>query len=179
MSADSVAAKRYAKALYEAAAQQDLVWDVEQQLKALVDALEQTPEFKAFLGSPNIETSRKISVLEEALAGKTSDLLTRFIRLLIERGRQADLPGVYRAYARIAGDASGQARAIVYTAKPLGEAELAAIAEQFGKVTGKTIRAEQEVDPSLIGGVMVRIGDRLYDGSLSGKLARLEKALIS
>lgn len=179
MSADSVAAKRYAKALYEAAAQQDLVWDVEQQLKALVDALEQTPEFKAFLGSPNIETSRKISVLEEALAGKTSDLLLRTVHILIERGRHAEIPAVYRAYEKIAGEASGQARAIVYTAKPLDEAELAAVAEQFGKLTGKTIRAEQQVDPSLIGGIRVQIGDRLYDGSLSGKLARLEKALIS
>lgn len=179
MSADSVAAKRYAKALYEAAAQQGLVWEVEQQLKGLVGALEQTPEFKAFLGSPNIESSRKVEVLNEALAGKMSDLLLRTVRLLIERGRQTELPGIYRAYAKIAGDASGQARAIVYTAKPLGDAELAAIAEQFGKVTGKTILAEQEIDPSLIGGIKVRIGDRLYDGSLSGKLARLEKALIS
>lgn len=179
MSADSVAAKRYAKALYDAAAQQDVVWDVEQQFRGLVDALEQNPDIKAFLGSPNIDIARKVAVLKEALAGKVSELLVRTVELLIVRGRQAEIAGVYRAYTKIAGDASGQARAIVYTAKPLADAELAAIAEQFGKVTGKTIRAEQEVDPSLIGGIQVRIGDRLYDGSLSGKLARLEKALIS
>ena len=178
MSADSVAAKRYARALYEAAARQNAVWDVEQQFKTIAEALEHTPDIKAFLGSPKIETSRKIAVLKDTLSGRISELLMNAVELLIERGRHAELAAVYQAYSKIAGDASGQARAVVYTARPLNDAELAAIAEQFGKLTGKMIRAEQEVDPSLIGGVRVRIGDRLYDGSLSGKLARLEKELI-
>ena len=179
MSADSVAAKRYAKALFEAAAQRNAVWDIEQQFRDLVEALERSPEIRAFLGSPKFETSLKVSVLRNALEGRTNELLMNAVELLIGRGRQAELAAVYQAYSRIAGEASGQAKAIVYTARPLGEAELAAIAEQFGKLTGKEIRAEQEIDPSLIGGIKVRIGDRLYDGSLSGKLARLEKELIS
>ncbi|OUM94924.1 MAG: ATP synthase F1 subunit delta [Thermobacillus sp. ZCTH02-B1] len=179
MSADSVAAKRYARALYEAAAQRNAVWDIELQFRELVEALEKDAEIRAFLGSPKFETSLKLSVLRHALEGRMDELLVNTVELLFKRGRLPELAAVYQAYSRIAEEGSGQARAIVYTARPLRDAELAAVAEQFGKLTGKQVRAEQVVDPSLIGGVKVRIGDRLYDGSLSGKLARLEKELIS
>lgn len=179
MSAGTIVAKRYAKALFELASQQNAVPDVEQQLRGLAEALNQDEGVTAFLGSPNIGTERKVAVLKEALAGKVSDLVLNTVELLIERGRHNELSGVYEAYSKISGEATGQASATVYTAKTLEESELAKVAEQFGKIAGKAIRAEQVVDPSLIGGIQVRIGDRLYDGSLSGKLARLEKSLKS
>ncbi|MNT98611.1 ATP synthase subunit delta [compost metagenome] len=65
----------------------------------------------------------------------------------------------------------------MYTAIALSDEELAGVAAEFGKLAGKTIVAEQIVEPALLGGVQVRIGDRLYDGSLSGKLERLQKSL--
>jgi F-type H+-transporting ATPase subunit delta len=86
---------------------------------------------------------------------------------------------VYEAYTRIAGQALGQAHATVYTAKALTEQELSGVEAQFGGITGKKIIAEQIVEPALLGGIQVRIGDRLYDGSLSGKLDRLQKTLNS
>lgn len=179
MSAGSVVAKRYAKALFEVAAKQNVVADVEQQLKGIADALNNDADVAAFLSSPNIGQERKTAVLKDALGGKVSEIVLNTVELLIERGRQSDISGVYDAYTKIAGEATGQASATVYTAKPLGEEELAKVAAQFGKIAGKTLRTEQVVEPSLLGGIQVRIGDRLYDGSLSGKLARLEQSLKS
>ena len=80
-------------------------------------------------------------------------------------------------FTKVANEALGQASAIVYSAFVLSDAQQAEIASHFSKVTGKTIRVSSVVEPKLLGGVQVRIGDRLYDGSLSGKLARLEQSL--
>jgi F-type H+-transporting ATPase subunit delta len=71
----------------------------------------------------------------------------------------------------------GRAEAAVYSAKALTESEAAAIAAKFTNLTGRNIQVTNIVDPSLIGGIKVRIGDKLYDGSLSGKLERMEKVL--
>ncbi|MBW7475074.1 F0F1 ATP synthase subunit delta [Paenibacillus oenotherae] len=177
MSRESVVAKRYAKALFELAQQQNVVAEVEQQLKIVVQALEGDAEIRSFLGFPNIDTSKKTALIKGALSGKVSDVVLNTLELLIARGRQGAIGAVYEAYTKVAGEALGQAHAIVYTAKLLTADELAKVVEKFSAVAGKKIVAEQVEDSSLLGGVQVRIGDRLFDGSLSGKLARLEKSL--
>ncbi len=82
-----------------------------------------------------------------------------------------------QSYVAIANEALGQAEATVYTPYPLSESDAGKVAEKFSKLTGKTIRVNNVIDQSLIGGMQVRIGDRIYDGSLSGKLQRLSKSL--
>jgi F-type H+-transporting ATPase subunit delta len=99
------------------------------------------------------------------------------LKLLIERGRESILTSLYNDFIDIADEALGQANATVYTPFALNEKEEREIAEGFGRLTGKKIRIETVIDPSLLGGIKVRIGDRLYDGSLAGKLARLQKNL--
>lgn len=175
MSRDTVVAKRYAKALFELAAQQQVVSTVGDQLKLIVQTLDRDQEILKFLSLPSIEPKKKIAVLTAAFGDQISALVLNTLELLISRRRQDVIADVYAAYTKISGDALGQAHATVYTAKSLSEAELAEVAVQFGQVTGKKILAEQIVEPALLGGVQVRIGDRLYDGSLSGKLDRLQK----
>ena len=77
----------------------------------------------------------------------------------------------------VAGAALGRADAHVTSSKPLTEDEKNNLADKFGKLLGKTVRVTSSVNPDLLGGVTVRIGDTLYDGSLKGKLDRLDKAL--
>jgi len=179
MSRDSAVAKRYAKALFDIAQEQNIIADVEQQLKLVVEALEGDAEIRKFLGLPNISVTKKIALINGVLSDKVSAVVLRTIEVLIERGRQDALNGVYASYTKVAGEALGKSHATVYTAKRLSAAELTNVEATFGSLAGKRIEAEQVVEPSLLGGVQVRIGDRLYDGSLSGKLARLEKALKS
>ncbi|NIK79411.1 F-type H+-transporting ATPase subunit delta [Paenibacillus castaneae] len=176
MSRDTVVAKRYAKALFELAEKQQAVAEVEGQLKLIVGVLEQDPEIEKFLSLPSIDPASKIAVLKAAFGDQVSALVLNTLEILITRRRQGDIADVYAAYTKVAGDSLGQAHATVYAAKALSDEELAGVAAQFGQVTGKTIIAQQIVEPSLLGGVQVRIGDRLYDGSLSGKLDRLQKS---
>ncbi|MBJ6361885.1 F0F1 ATP synthase subunit delta [Paenibacillus sp. GCM10012307] len=177
MSRDTVVAKRYAKALFELAQQNNAVAAVESELGLVAQAIAGDEQVSKFLGTPNISSDAKSELLKTALNGHVSEDVLRSIDLLISRGRIGIISEVYEAYKKIAGEALGQADATVYTAQKLSEEELAKVAAQFGALIGKKIRATQIEAPALLGGIQVRIGDRLYDGSLSGKLERLEKSL--
>ena len=179
MSRDVVVAKRYAQALFELAAASKVVPQVEAELKSVVTALDANDQLNKFLNLPNVQSESKIQLFKDSFGSEVSELVYNTLGLLIERGRQSLITSLYEAFVKIAGAATGQAHAVVYTAKALSDAELAGVATQFEQVTGKKIVAEQIVEPALLGGVQVRIGDRLYDGSLAGKLERLQKSLNS
>jgi len=179
MSRDVVVAKRYAQALFELAAASKIVSEVEQQLKLVVDAINSDEQLIKFLELPNVQPENKVQLLRDSFGENLSELVYNTLRLIIERGRQSIISNVYESYIKISGEALGQAKATVYTAELLSDAELADVAAQFEKVTGKKIIAEQVVNKALLGGVQVRIGDRLYDGSLASKLERLQNTLYS
>lgn len=177
MSRETIVAKRYAKALFEVARERGKVAEVERELRAVVEAIGQTPDYAKLLVHPNIDASVKASMLKQAFEGKVSEEVMNTLQLLVQRGRESILNDLAEHFSQIANDALGQAQAKVYTPFPLTAEESERIAAKFGAITGKTIRVENVVDPSLLGGFQVRIGDRLYDGSLSGKLQRLQKVL--
>lgn len=179
MSREAAVAKRYAKALFELAREQGVVSEVEKQLEALVLGFEEEPAIKTFLDSPDIVLDKKLEVLRAIAGERVAAVLQHTLELIVVRGRQSTISHLYDAYVRIAGEAVGEARALVYTAKELSQQELDAVAVQMGELTRKKIIPKQIVNPSLLGGLQVRIGDRLYDGSLSGKLDRLQKTLNS
>ncbi|MDU5949832.1 MAG: ATP synthase F1 subunit delta, partial [Paenibacillus macerans] len=115
-------------------------------------------------------------VISQAIEGKLSKSVVSLAKLLVERGRIGILPELLDAYIKISSDALGIANAVVLTTYPLNEEEKGQVAAEFGALVGKKIRVENEIDKSLLGGMKVRIGDTLYDGSLAGKLERLEKS---
>lgn len=178
MSGDTIVAKRYARALFEVAQSQQAVAQVEEELTAVVDAIAANAEFEKLLQHPNFDTANKIDLMRTVFEGKISDAVFQTLSLLIERGRESMFVELRDAYLAIADQALGQAKAIVTTPVPLTQEEMKEIANHFGKLTGKTIRVENRVDASLIGGMQVRIGDRLYDGSVAGKLGRMQKSLL-
>lgn len=177
MSSETIVAKRYARALFEVAQQNDQVTKVEEDLQGVNEVVRQNADLKKVLHHPNIATSAKLEILKQAFQGKVSEAVFNVLQLLVERRRESLLVSLYDTYVTIANEALGQANAIVYTAFPLSDADGKAIADQFGKLTGKKIRIESVVDPKVLGGIQVRIGDRLYDGSLAGKLERMQKTL--
>ncbi|WP_284643127.1 F0F1 ATP synthase subunit delta [Paenibacillus silviterrae] len=177
MSKDIIVAKRYAKALFAAAKDQNLVQQVEAELKAIIAVLQEQRDLHKLIQHPGVDVSAKTNLLKEIFGGTVSELVFATLVLLVERRREGALEAVVDSYVAIANEALGQANATVYTPVALSETELSGIAAAFSQITGKQIRVESVLDKSLLGGIQVRIGDRLYDGSLSGKLQRLEKTL--
>lgn len=177
MSRGTVVAKRYAKALFELAQEQGLVAETENQLQAIVEAAAHDADIRAFLAAPGITTAGKVQALQAAFGSQASTIVLNTISLLIERGRQGEIASMLDAYRQVSGSALGRADAVVTSAKSLTDDEKNKLAAQFGSLIGKTVRVENVVDAELLGGVTVRIGDTLYDGSLRGKLDRLSKQL--
>ena len=177
MSRGTVVARRYAKALFELAQEQGKTEETESQLQALAQAYEQDAEIRAFLSAPGIAAADKIKALQAGFGGAASTIVLNTIGLLIERGRHGEIAALLAAYRQVAGRELGQADAIVSSARPLADDEKARLAAQFGLLIGKKVRVDNLVDAGLLGGLTVRIGDTLYDGSLRGKLDRLSKQL--
>lgn len=177
MSRGTVVAKRYAKALFQLANEHGLVAEVENKLSLIVATVENDAKIRAFLSAPNIALSAKVAALKSAFDDKASSFVLNTVSLLIERGREGEIASVLEAYLQVAGNALGRADAIVTSATPLSEVEKNKLAVKYGALLGKTVRVTNTVNPELLGGLTVRIGDTLYDGSLKGKLDRLDKAL--
>lgn len=176
MSRDTVVAKRYAKALYSAAVEQGITLEVEEQLKTVVDVLHLDQEVKRFILAPRISQSDKLKVLRTALQDKLSPTVMNTVELLVERGRTDIFADLLETYIKIEGDALGIGDATVYSTYALSQEEQDSVAAEFSQLTNRKIRVTNLIDKSLLGGLKVVIGDTLYDGSLSGKLARLEKS---
>ncbi|MDR6723247.1 F-type H+-transporting ATPase subunit delta [Paenibacillus amylolyticus] len=176
MSRDTIVAKRYARALFEVALQQQQVLEVEEELRVVVTALAGDADIEKFIVSPNISNEAKQNVLHSSLDGKVSEPVLRTILLLIERGRVELLEDLLNDYRKIQGESLGIADARVYSTYALNDEEKEAVAREFGGRVNKKIRIENIVDPTLLGGLKVAIGDTIYDGSLAGKLERLEQS---
>ena len=177
MSRGTVVAKRYAKALFQLAQQKGLVAETETQLKLIVNVVEGNADFRAFLTAPNITLETKKQMLIQAFGAEVSQIVLNLVGILIERGREGEMAAVLAAYLQVAGEVLGRADAHVISSQPMTDIEQSKLAEKFGALLGKTIRVTNSVNPDLLGGLTVRIGDTLYDGSLRGKLERLDKSL--
>ncbi|WP_248929371.1 F0F1 ATP synthase subunit delta [Paenibacillus hamazuiensis] len=177
MSRDLNVAKRYARALFEVAKERNAVSQVEEELRAVSAAFDSNRDLQKLVQHPGIDVDVKKGLLKQLFENNVSDMVYNTLQLLVDRGREDILGALKLYFTDIANEALGQANATVYTPFELSETELSQIKDQFGKITGKTIRVDSVIDKSLLGGIQVRIGDRLYDGSLSGKLQRIQKVL--
>jgi len=176
MSAMAVAAKRYAKALFAVAQDKNAVEETGAQLDAVAGALGGDADIRAFFQHPNIGTDAKVRALQQAVSGQVSEHVLNTLKLLVERGRASAIGDLASAYRNIANEALGRAQARVTSAYELTAEQQQEIARKFGAITGKEVTVDTVVDASLLGGIRVRIGDTLYDGSLSTKLAEIEKS---
>ncbi|RNB82044.1 F0F1 ATP synthase subunit delta [Brevibacillus fluminis] len=163
-------AKRYARALFEVAKERGLIEQIESELKDIVAAVESNQELGKILTHNQISIESKEQLLKDLFGAHVAAETLNFLSVLIDNGREHELGEIATAYVAMANEARGVADAVVTTAKPLGEEEVNELAAQFGKKVNKTLRVQTVVDPAILGGVVVRIGDRLYDGSIKRKL---------
>jgi F-type H+-transporting ATPase subunit delta len=174
---DSILAKRYAKALLELGLEDGNHKAYGEELSALSGAIQGAGAAGRLLVSPVLPAEEKALLLDKIIAAAgLSPLVANFVRLLDRRGRLGLLAAASRAYASLEDEHEGIARGYVLTAGPLGDAQLGAIREALSRYVGKTVLLEQREDPSVIGGVVARVGDLEVDGSVRARLARLAAA---
>ncbi|WP_088070217.1 F0F1 ATP synthase subunit delta [Gottfriedia luciferensis] len=176
---NELVAKRYANALFELATEQNLVETVEHDLQVVKKEYVENLELHKFLQHPGITKESKKSVLNDTFAS-ISETVLNLVCLLVDRQRLNIIPSLVTEYIQIANESRNIADATVYSVTAMSNEELEKIAALFASKLGKnSLRITNEVDSSLIGGYKVRIGNRIYDGSLKNKLVRIERELIA
>lgn len=175
------AAGRYARALFDVILKEG--GDVERtqtDLEEFAGLLAAHPILASTLGNPAIPTSKKKGVAQAlvARADGISPVLGKMIVLMAERDRLMLLPGVARAYRERVMDHLNVIRGEVTTAVPLAPERLRALEQGLQQATGRTVVLEAKVDPSIIGGVVTRLGSTVYDGSVTTQLQKMKQALV-
>ena len=145
-------------------------------LQAMDEALQER-EFTAFLGMPKIRLSQKMSVIREGLP-ELDPLVHNLLGLLISRGMVDAFSSVREEYGKLVDQQHGREQAHVTSAVPLEAGHRERLARYLGELVGKEIELTTTVDPSILGGLVARVGDRLVDGSVRTRLRGLRKSLV-
>jgi len=172
----SVVHRTYARSLYEAAREAGQVAHVRQDLGDFVEATRQVPELDDLLRNPQLDRRAKIAAVE-AVAGESDALVLNFLRLLVEKGRAGDVEQVAEEFERMAAAEEGELSVELTTAYELSDEEARAIIGQIEQRSGRRVEATRDVDPELIGGMVLRVGSRRVDASVRGRLEQLGREL--
>ena len=171
-------AERYAAALFDIADERRTLDDVASDLRELRTMLAASGELSRLVRSPILtreEQGRAISALA-ARAG-FSPLVRDFLGVVAKNRRLFAVPAMIEAYLAKLAERRGEVTAEVVAAQPLSEAQLALLSDQLRRSAGRRVSVDARVDPRLIGGMIVKIGSRMVDGSLKSKLDRLQMAM--
>jgi F-type H+-transporting ATPase subunit delta len=171
-----VAHRVYARALYDAAKDENRVDAVREELGDFVEAQRQVPELRELLRNPQLDQRLKASALEELLGGE-EQLVRNFLMLLTEKGRAGEIEEIARDFERIVAQEKGILDVELTTAVPLSEDEAGEVIAQIEKASGRPVVATRRVDRDLIGGIVLQAGSLRLDASVRGRLDRLRNDL--
>jgi F-type H+-transporting ATPase subunit delta len=178
VSTQTQVARRYAEALADAAEAQNVLGAVGEDLHAFAGMVASSPELAGLLASPGVAADDKTAVFDAILErAKPLPAVANFLRVLMRNMRIQYLDAIDRAYAAEVDRRTGVVLADVTTAKPLSDAERDVLAARLRSMTGKSVKLTYATDEGLIGGVVTRIGSRIYDGSVRAKLDAIKRQM--
>ncbi len=176
---NTLVAKRYATALFTLAQEKKTLEATLEDARAVKEVFSGNGELIAFLKNPRVTFEQKKQLLTDAFGSLSQDMQST-IHLMAGRQRIDEIADMSKAVIELVNEANSTAEAMVYTTRPLTDAEREAISKVFAAKVGKqSLRIENIVDRTMIGGIKLRIGNRIFDGSVSGKLNRLERQLLT
>lgn len=176
---DSTIARNYAEALLELArrAEDPAGWG--KLIRDIANGVQEDITLKHFLESPKISEAQKNEVFFQALGDRVPRHFLRFMQTLVRKRRQMLIPEIAIEYDNLLDIHEGRVHANVTVAKPATEAEETSIAKELSRVIGKTVVPHMNVNPAILGGVVVKIGDTVMDGSVRRRLARLKGQMLA
>jgi F-type H+-transporting ATPase subunit delta len=174
----SVVADRYARAIFELATESSELANVTEQLRNFAASYEASRELQSVLENPLIDVSQRDAILREVAARVSlSEIALNSVRLLADRKRLSSLSAIAARLASLADEQAGIVRATVISATILPESFYERLTSELESVTARKIALDRQQDPSLIAGIVTRIGDNTIDGSIKGRLAEIERQL--
>jgi len=171
-------AKRYARALFEFALDNNQLESAAADLDLLDAALRDSPEFRRLIDSPVISNQAKQAAFSALFKDRLQADTFKFVSFLIAKNREAVLPDIVAEFRDLLDEHRGILRGEVSSVMPLSELQLHNLKERLNRLTGKNVLITQHTDPNLLGGLVVRIRDTVYDASLRNKLEKLRQSLV-
>ncbi|MFQ5681733.1 MAG: ATP synthase F1 subunit delta [Candidatus Binatia bacterium] len=167
--------RRYAKALFQLARENHREEETGQEIKRFLTAYATSPLATALNNPAFGRQSRKNIVAQVAKSLELASLVVNFLSLLLERNRLIYLPSIESRYHRLLDEAKGRVEARVVATSALGDTVLAALREVLQKISGREVVLREENDPGLLGGVLIQLEGRIYDGSVRTQLEKLKE----
>ncbi len=168
----------YAEALFALAMETQNERAYADQLSFVGEMLKQNEDFVALLRSPSVPLSERLQVIETAFSSVVDEYVLSFLMLLTEKGRMGDFFECELEYRRLLSCKNKTVHAIVRSAKPLSVEQKSKLTLKLSKQCGKTVLLVEQIDPSMLGGIVVEMDGKLIDGSLKTKLKQV-KGVIS
>ncbi|MFD1020093.1 F0F1 ATP synthase subunit delta [Thalassobacillus hwangdonensis] len=176
---EAVVSKRYAQALFQLGQERNIMDTLEQELLTVREVWATNKKFTTFLQHPKVTISKKKTVLSDVFQGFSKEVV-HTLHLLADRHREEIIPEVIAHFITLVNESKGIAEAKVYSVRELSEEEKVQISSVFAQKLGKNqLKITNIIDPSILGGIKLRIGNRIYDGTVKGKLERMERKLVS
>lgn len=174
----STIASRYANALFQLAQEKQVVAEVNGDLEELVKVLETTPELLSLLATPKFSIERKKQIVAEIFAS-ANPIVVSTLELLIEKKRVNEVESLAQQFKQLAAASQGAADATVFSTRALTDQEKDEISSSFGKLVGKEkLTITNVIEPSILGGVRVQIGNYIFDNTVANKLEGLKRTLV-
>jgi F-type H+-transporting ATPase subunit delta len=147
-------------------------------MDAIGVAMREDRSLKTFLESPKIPASRKIELLRAALSNKVPPVFVRFLEILVSKRRQMLIPVIASEYRALIDESEERVHANVTVAREPAEAEKDALTKQLSRVLGKKVVPHISLNSAILGGLIVKIGDTVMDGSVRRRLATLRSRML-
>lgn len=171
--------KRYAEALVNISVEKNMIERHQNELGFIADLYSHQEDFKNFLLNPKTDIDARKDLLRNVFKGRIQDELLSFLLILLDKGRIKYLQGIYEEYVRLAEEKQNILSMEIMAAAPLLSSQVESIKEKFRKLyKASSVNASVNIDQRLVGGVRVRIGDKLIDGSIKGRLKELQEILL-
>ena len=172
-------ARKYAVALFNASRKRGELDAVDADMASVRALVSSDHRVVNFLGAPDVAVEKKRAFIATVLAGRVSPLVLELLDLLLEKGRFQFLLPAAAQFHEMALEARGIVRVQATTAVKMGESERTALVARLQKLTGQTVQMTDAVDPRIMGGVVVKIGGKILDGSVKTRLSELRESLMS
>ena len=174
-----IASRRYASALLSAAEEGNFLDTIVEELQVIKEVLENSRDLVHALRSPLVKGDRKIHILEEIFKGSVGEKMFLFLRLITRKKRAGLLPEIIDEFQILLDEKRGVINVDVTSAVQLSDEQSNELVATIAAFTGKKIRARMLLNEEFIGGVAVKIGDTIFDGTISHQLQLLRRTLVS
>lgn len=175
-------ARVYARSLFELALEAggpEKVAEVAQELESICELTRADRSFREFIASPIIEPKRRAGALRRIFGNRVTDLTLRFLLVLNDKRRLSRIESINGAFDRLVQESLGRVEVDIFTAAPLGDDQMRFVRDRIREALGRDPVLHRYTDPTMIGGLRLRIGDRMIDGSVSSRLRRMKNQILS